>query len=133
MSLKVLFSHSFFLRLDAKQLATAKPYPPLGTLYAMAWLRELGHEVQVLGIGDTRIVGLPAEIFAEFGLTIQYRAPFDRCFVIELANGCLPGYACTTQAYVQGGYETGTSLLSGKSGEQLVEAAVRLLKETKGT
>lgn len=94
---------------------------------------ELPAEVQVLGIGDTRIVGLPAEIFAEFGMTIQYRAPFDRCFVIELANGCLPGYACTTQAYVQGGYETGTSLLSGRSGEQLVEAAVRLLQETKGT
>ena len=45
MSLKILFTHAFFLRLDAKQLATAKPYPPLGTLYAMAWLRELGHEV----------------------------------------------------------------------------------------
>ncbi len=47
MSLKILFTHSFFLRLDSKQLETAKPYPPLGTLYAMSWLRELGHEVQL--------------------------------------------------------------------------------------
>jgi len=47
MSLKILFTHSFFLRLDAKQLETAKPYPPLGTLYAMSWLRELGHEVEL--------------------------------------------------------------------------------------
>ena len=92
---------------------------------------ELPAEVQVIGIGDTRIVGLQGEIFVEFGLTIQYRAPFDKCFVISLANGCLPGYACTTRAYMQGGYETGASLLTGRSGEQLVEAAVDLLKLTK--
>ncbi len=45
MSLSVLFTHSYFLKLDPKQLAAARPYPPLGTLYAMAWLRERGHEV----------------------------------------------------------------------------------------
>lgn len=86
----------------------------------------------MIGIGDARIVGLQGEIFVEFGITIQYRAPFDKTFVIELANGSLPGYACTAQAYVQGGYETGASLLTGRSGEQLVEAAVRLLYETTG-
>ena len=48
-------------------------------------------EVQVIGIGDARIVGLPGEIFAEFGMTIQYRAPFGKVFVVELANGMLPG------------------------------------------
>jgi neutral ceramidase len=90
---------------------------------------ELPVEVQVIGIGDARIVGVPGELFVEFGLTIQYRAPFDRTFVIELANGCLPGYACTARAYAQGGYETGASLLTGRSGEQLVEAAVKLLRE----
>ncbi|OGO10391.1 MAG: hypothetical protein A2Y93_10735 [Chloroflexi bacterium RBG_13_68_17] len=92
---------------------------------------EFPVEVQVIGIDDTRIVGLQGEIFVEFGITIQYRAPFDKCFVIELANGCLPGYACTTRAYEQGGYETGASLLTGRSGEQLVEASVDLLKLTK--
>jgi neutral ceramidase len=92
---------------------------------------ELPAEVQVIGIGDARIVGLQGELFVEFGITIQYRAPFDRTFVIELANGGLPGYACTARAYAQGGYETGASLLTGRSGEQLVDAAVRLLWETK--
>jgi neutral ceramidase len=93
---------------------------------------EIPVEVQVIGIGDTRIVGLQGEVFVEFGISIQYRAPFDKSFVIELANGCLPGYACTERAYAQGGYETGASLLTGRSGEQLVEAAVRLLRETAG-
>lgn len=92
---------------------------------------ELPAEIQVIGIGDTRIVGVQGEMFAEFGLTIQYRAPFDSVFVIELANGVLPGYACTTRAYVQGGYEAGTSLLTGHAGEQLVDAAVDILKRTK--
>lgn len=92
---------------------------------------ELPAEVQLIGIGDARVIGLPGELFVEFGLTIQYRAPFDKTFVIELANGCLPGYACTAQAYSQGGYETGASLLTGRSGEQLVEAAVQLLRKSK--
>jgi neutral ceramidase len=92
---------------------------------------ELPAEVQVIGVGDARIVGLQGELFVEFGITIQYRAPFDKTFVIELANGCLPGYACTARAYAQGGYESGTSLLTGRSGEQMVDAAVRLLWETK--
>jgi hypothetical protein len=92
---------------------------------------ELPVEIQVIGIGDARLVGLQGEIFVEFGITIQYRAPFDTTFVIELANGCLPGYACTARAYAQGGYETGASLLTGRSGEQMVEAAVRLLWETR--
>ena len=92
---------------------------------------ELPAEVQVIGIGDARIVGLPGELFAELGMTIQYRAPFDRTMVIELANGCLPGYACTERAFAQGGYEAGTSLLTGRAGEQLVEAAVALLKQTR--
>ncbi len=92
---------------------------------------EIPVEVQVIGIGDTRIVGIQGELFVEFGLTIQYRAPFDKTFVIELANGCLPGYACTARAYAQSGYETGASLLTGKTGEQLVEVAVKLLHNTK--
>jgi neutral ceramidase len=92
---------------------------------------ELPAEVQLIGIGDARVIGLPGELFVEFGLTIQYRAPFEKTFVIELANGCLPGYACTSQAYSQGGYETGASLLTGRSGEQLVEAAVRLIRESR--
>jgi hypothetical protein len=97
---------------------------------------ELPAEVQVLGIGDARIgdariVGLPGELFVEFGITIQYRAPFDKTIVVELANGVLPGYACTARAYAQGGYEVGTSLLTGQAGDQLVEAAVGLLNKTR--
>ncbi len=42
---KVLLTHSYYLRLDPKQWEKQEPYPPLGTLWAVAALREHGHEV----------------------------------------------------------------------------------------
>ncbi len=90
---------------------------------------ELPAEVVVLRIGNTRIVGLQGETFVEFGMTIRYRSNFSKCFVIELMNGSLPGYAATAQAYAVGGYETGASMLTGRSGDQLVDTAVEMLNE----
>lgn len=45
--MRILFTHSYFLHLDIKQLNTQTPYPPLGTLYAAALLRENGFEVKL--------------------------------------------------------------------------------------
>lgn len=44
---RVLFTHSYFLRFDRKQWETGQPYPPLGTLYAAALLREKEYSVSV--------------------------------------------------------------------------------------
>jgi anaerobic magnesium-protoporphyrin IX monomethyl ester cyclase len=43
--MRVLISHSYFLRFDPKAYGQMRPYPPLGTLYAAAVVREAGHEV----------------------------------------------------------------------------------------
>ncbi|MFN7987398.1 MAG: radical SAM protein [Thermoanaerobaculia bacterium] len=43
--MKVLFTHPYFLALDPKQAKAARPYPPLGTLYAAAAVRAAGHDV----------------------------------------------------------------------------------------
>jgi len=43
--LSILVCHSYFLRLDQKQIARAKPYPPLATLQLVSLLREAGHQV----------------------------------------------------------------------------------------
>lgn len=43
----ILFSHSYFLRFDPKQWATGQPYPPLGTIYAAALMREHGYSVSL--------------------------------------------------------------------------------------
>ena len=41
----VLITHSYFLRLDSKQWQQQQPYPPLGTIYGAAVLRDAGHKV----------------------------------------------------------------------------------------
>ena len=42
---RILLSHSYFYYFDPKQWRAKKPFPPLGTLYAAAILRDEGHEV----------------------------------------------------------------------------------------
>ncbi len=44
---RILFSHSYFMRFDSKQWKQAQPYPPLGTLYAAALMRENGYDVEL--------------------------------------------------------------------------------------
>lgn len=77
---------------------------------------------------ETAIVTLPTEVFVEFGLAIKERSPFKTTLVIELANDSL-GYIPTKKAFAEGSYETVNSRVTPGSGEQMVEAAVQLLKE----
>lgn len=48
--MKVLFTHSYFLNFDPKQLELSKPYPPLGTILAAAYLREHEFEVDLFDV-----------------------------------------------------------------------------------
>jgi anaerobic magnesium-protoporphyrin IX monomethyl ester cyclase len=43
--LSILVCHSYYLRLDQKQVLRAKPYPPLATLQVVSMLRKAGHRV----------------------------------------------------------------------------------------
>ena len=70
---RILFTHSYFLRLDPKQWKAGQPYAPLGTLYAAALLRENNYEVRVK---DTMFAQSPDEIIASIK-TFQ-----PDCFVI---------------------------------------------------
>jgi anaerobic magnesium-protoporphyrin IX monomethyl ester cyclase len=56
---RILVTHGYFYRLDPKQWADGRPYPPLGTLLAAAVLREAGHEV---GVFDTGLLHSPEEL-----------------------------------------------------------------------
>ncbi|WP_462252469.1 B12-binding domain-containing radical SAM protein [Ekhidna sp.] len=48
---KILFSHSYFYMLDAKQWRIAEPYPPLMTITAASFMREEGYEVALFDVG----------------------------------------------------------------------------------
>lgn len=86
-------------------------------------------EVQVIALGrDVALVSLPGEIFVELGLAIKQASPFKYTAIAELANGSI-GYVPTRQAWTQGNYEVVSARCGAGSGESLVEAASRLLRQ----
>ncbi|HEY2679203.1 MAG TPA: radical SAM protein [Steroidobacteraceae bacterium] len=66
--LSILVCHSYFLRLDQKQIARAKPYPPLATLQVVSLLREAGHRVVFFD-------AMLAEGIDEYDKALQAAAP----------------------------------------------------------
>lgn len=114
-------------------------------LYADMWV-DMYHvqdqvdslEVQVIQMGDLAIVGLPGEIFNEFGIYIKEHSPFENTIVMGLANAAA-GYFPTEISFTQGppgfkpmitGYETtpGTTRYDIGAGEKMAESAVTQLK-----
>jgi anaerobic magnesium-protoporphyrin IX monomethyl ester cyclase len=61
MKAKILFTHSYFLRFDSKQWKMQQPYPPLGTIYAAASMRQEGYDVALF---DTMFSASPKEILS---------------------------------------------------------------------
>jgi anaerobic magnesium-protoporphyrin IX monomethyl ester cyclase len=65
---QILFGQSYFLKFDPKLYAAMQPYPPLGTLYAAAYLRERGYDVAVFD-------AMLAESEAEWAAALDRRRP----------------------------------------------------------
>ncbi len=82
-------------------------------------------EVQALRMGEVLLVGLPGEVFVEFGLDIKQRLQAEHIFVLSLCNDGFH-YVPTESAYPEGGYETDSSPLAPGAGEMLADAAVEL-------
>ncbi|MBK5280216.1 MAG: neutral/alkaline non-lysosomal ceramidase N-terminal domain-containing protein [Bacteroidia bacterium] len=91
-------------------------------------------EVMVVRIGDTAFVGLPGEMFTEFGIDIKAKSPCKNTMVMGLTND-EKGYFPTAVSFTQGpkgftpmitGYETtpGTTNYEIGSGEKLAESAI---------
>ncbi|MGX7667205.1 B12-binding domain-containing radical SAM protein [Flavobacterium pedocola] len=57
--LDILFSHSYYYKLDPKQWKNKTPFPPLGTLYAASLLRKSGYSVDLF---DTNLRDNPSAI-----------------------------------------------------------------------
>jgi anaerobic magnesium-protoporphyrin IX monomethyl ester cyclase len=55
----VVLSNTYYYKFDAKQWANKQPFPPLGTLYAAAYLREQNYIVKVF---DTNLIESPKDI-----------------------------------------------------------------------
>jgi len=102
---KILFTHSYFLQCDPKQWQLGLPYPPLGTLYAAALMRENNFEVSLF---DTMFENDPGRVIesitrnkpdffvvyddgfnylTKMCLTNMRQAAFEMCKEAK-ANGC---------------------------------------------
>ena len=66
------------------------------------WPDKVSVIIQTLAIGDLGIAAIPFETFAETGLEIKEKSPFDQTFTIELANGSY-GYLPTPEQHKLGG------------------------------
>ena len=56
---KILFSHSYYYKLDPKQWKNKNPFPPLGTLYAASLMRKNDFDVSLF---DTNLLDSPKSI-----------------------------------------------------------------------
>jgi hypothetical protein len=112
---------------DPKQDAVARVRAAVGVAFAQRVHRPL--ELNLLQIGEVRIVHLPGECMVEFQLFARRLVPEG--FVAVAAYGDLgPGYICTAQSFPEGGYEPTASEVAPES-EAVLKGALRLLLEGK--
>ena len=86
-------------------------------------------EVQAIAVGDLGLVTNGAEFFCQLGLDIKAASPFDRTWVVSLANQWI-GYVATPSAYYAGGYEPRTARsakMAPWAGQPLVEGSLRCI------
>jgi hypothetical protein len=95
-------------------------------------------EIQGIALGDTVLVAMSAEVFAEYAKSLAELSPFKHTVPISNANGSI-GYIPTAAAFDEGGYEVETApSLNGVLGlRPEIEAIVsdvfaRLLSELAG-
>ena len=91
--LSILVCHSYYLRLDHKQVLRAKPYPPLATLQVVAMLRNAGHQVEFF---DSMLAdGIDAYgrlLQGRPQLVVFYEDNFN--FLSKMCLGTMRGAAC---------------------------------------
>ena len=114
-----------------KKLARAQGILALSERSAML-TKMLGESVEtlieVVAINDTVIVGVPAELFVEYGLEIKEKT---RGRTVVIAGYCndIVGYVVTPETDEEGGYEAGASIVDPSSGRIIVDTALRLARE----
>jgi hypothetical protein len=96
-----------------------------------AWKESSQGSVQVLRIGPLFLVGVPGELFVEYGLEMKQRVRqmADLPMVlVGLANG-YNGYFVTPRARATGGYEQAIAFTEVGTGRLLTESAMTLVEE----
>jgi hypothetical protein len=98
----------------------------------LEWPDQIDVVVQTFGIGDLGVATTPFETFAETGLEIKGKSPFEKTFTIELANGYY-GYLPTPEQHELGGYETwmGTNKVEKEASVKIVANLIDMFSSMK--
>ena len=91
---------------------------------------DVAIELQVIRLGTTALVGIPAEPFAEIGARVKERSPFATTFFSGYTNG-MTAYLPVPEAYDEGGYEVWMTPFAPEAASIVVEESVTLLNELK--
>ena len=84
-------------------------------------------EQQAIRIGDAVFVSVPGEIFSEIGLGIKNASPFEKTFVIGLANG-YGGYMPTEKEFIEGNYEVDGCRYGPAAETVCIESSIALIR-----
>ena len=96
------------------------------------WPDHIDIVIQALRIGDLGVAAIPFEVFAETGLDIKAKSPFESTFTIGLANGSY-GYLPTPEQHILGGYETWltASIVEKEASRKIVSMLIELFNRLK--
>ena len=85
--------------------------------------------VHVMQVGPVVLVGIPGELFVEYGLEMKQRvrANKDRPMMLVGFANDYTGYLVTPRAWHTGGYEAGISRVAPESARMLTERAMTLV------
>ncbi len=92
---------------------------------------ELPAEIQIIRLGDLVVIGLPGEMFVEYSIYLKAMAGFHMTVINELSNGDLPGYLCTPESAVEGGYEVGASMIDVNFGREYMNIILDNIEKVK--
>jgi glutamate-1-semialdehyde aminotransferase len=91
--------------------------------------------LQAVRIGSAAIVGIPGELFSEYGRSIAAAGPFEHSFAATLTNGCM-GYFPSPEAYEKETYEAvacprflGLQLFGEEVGQRIEHGARTVLEQ----
>jgi hypothetical protein len=88
---------------------------------------DINSEIQIFRIGDIEIVGIPVELFVEYGIEIISNSLSPNTIIAGYANEVL-GYVYTKDAAEKGGYEAYASPFSAEAGEFIVKKVLEMEK-----
>ncbi|MBI4220638.1 MAG: hypothetical protein HY682_10865, partial [Chloroflexi bacterium] len=84
--------------------------------------------IQAVRLGSTVLVGVPAEPFAEIGVSVKEQSNAPHTVFCGYTNG-LFAYIPTAQAYEEGGYEPRTTPFRAGADSELTNACLRAIDE----